>query len=473
MSNGDQTPPGGQGFQPFPESDAELIEKLKLIARKAGGGWSGFWAALWGGFVIGFIELVTLVVRLIDFIFAKVAVAFAAAQGEENPEFWELVAAVTTDITGVEVDAEELKKTRQGAGRINVMEKVGQQVFDLLAQEFLTPPGRVQAGKQTFQPGDGVGGLPAFTISPEQGVEAARRFMGYGMSFAVREANVGVLGEVASLGFLKNFRDYGENMVANLAIGRLMRIALRPLMQVAIADPLTQAMNKQYHPKLLNESQVVTLFHHGLIDQATLFEELERQGYDAQRIRALVEVLKTHISPDDLELLWRYGVLSRGDAASKLTAQGFSADDAEMHLKVIDLRRLDSIVRAQADLAQKQFEDGVLDADELRAALEALPLTDDEKQLRRVLAASHVELPRRFPTLAQMGTALTEGVITVGEYDEFLLREGYSSDDATILRLLALLKTAKALEARQAAEARAAAKEAAAKAKAAKAKPTP
>src|SRR5713226_10095674 len=354
MSNGDQLPPGGQGFQPFPESDAQLIEKLKLNARKAGGGWSGFWAALWSSIGMGLIWIITLVARLIDIVFARVAVGFAAAQGEGNPEFWDLVAAVTTDITGVEVDAEELKKTRQGAGRINVMEKVGAQIFDLLAQEFVTPPGKVTAGKQTFQPGSGIGGLPAFTISPEQGVEAARRFMGYGMSFAVREANVGVMGEVLSVGFLKNFRDYGENMVANLAIGRLMRIALRPLMTTLIADPLNQALNKQYHPKLLNESQVVTLFNHGLIDQATLFEELERQGSDAQRIRALVEVLKTHISPDDLELLWRYGVLSRGDAASKLTAQGFSVDDAELHLKVIDLRRLDSIVRAQADLAQKQ-----------------------------------------------------------------------------------------------------------------------
>ncbi len=383
------------------------------------------------------------------------------------------MAAITEDILGIDVDGEALKASFFGSGRINAMEKVGGQVFDLLAQEFLTPPGEALPGKFSVKQAGGIAGLPDFKISPEQGVEAARRFMGFGMTFAVREANVGVLGELATIGFAKNFRDYGENMVANLAIGRLMRIALRPLMTVAIADPLTQALNKQYHPKLLNESQVVTLFHHGLIDQATLFEELERQGYDAQRIRALVEVLKTHISPDDLELLWRYGVLSRGDAVSRLTAQGFSADDAELHLKVIDLRRLDSIVRAQADLAQKQFEDGVLDADELRAALEALPLTDDEKQLRRVLAASHVELPRRFPTLAQMTSALEEGIVTVGEYDDFLIREGYSSDDATILRLLALLKTAKVLEARQAAEARLAAKQAAAAAKAAKAKPKP
>jgi len=473
MSNGDSGTPTPPQFVQGPENDAKQIAKLQTEGQRDSNWFTLLWRAAGRTFTSALLDAIDLMVFVVDKFFVLIGKFFRRAQGEENPAFWELVAAITEDILGIDVDGEALKASFFGSGRINAMEKVGGQVFDLLAQEFLTPPGEALPGKFSVKQAGGIAGLPDFKISPEQGVEAARRFMGFGMTFAVREANVGVLGELATIGFAKNFRDYGENMVANLAIGRLMRIALRPLMTVAIADPLTQALNKQYHPKLLNESQVVTLFHHGLIDQATLFEELERQGYDAQRIRALVEVLKTHISPDDLELLWRYGVLSRGDAVSRLTAQGFSADDAELHLKVIDLRRLDSIVRAQADLAQKQFEDGVLDADELRAALEALPLTDDEKQLRRVLAASHVELPRRFPTLAQMTSALEEGIVTVGEYDDFLIREGYSSDDATILRLLALLKTAKALEARQAAEARLAAKQAAAAAKAAKAKPKP
>ncbi len=451
MSNGDQpiTPPS-EPLLPG-ESDARAIARLNAEGQKDSGIWSNFWSYLWASFSDGMLTVITYLTRGVNKFFVLIAKFFQAAQGEENPEFWDLVAAITTDITGVDVDAEQLRAVRFGSGRINAMEQVGRQVFDLLAQEFTTPPGEATPGKTSPKAGAGVGGLPAFGLSPEQGVEAARRFMGFGMTFAVREANVGVLGELASIGFAKNFRDYGENMVANLAIGRLMRIALRPLMQVTIADPLTQALNKQYRPKQLSEAQLLTLFHFDAQRRGEVVEQLALLGYSDQAIATLLEIEKVHVKADDVELLERFGVLSHADAVKKLTASGLSVDDAELQLKVIDLRRLDSLVREQAALYQSQFESGVLDADQLRSSLDALPITDDEKHTRQVLAATHVELPRKFPTIAEMTTALVEGIVTVEEYDEFLVREGFGPDDATILRLLALLKTAKVEEARAAA----------------------
>lgn len=141
-------------------------------------------------------------------------------------------------------------------------------------------------------------------------------------------------------------------------------------------------------------------------------------------IRALVEVLRTQILGDDLAILRRFGVISRGDAATKLTAQPYSADDAELLLRVTDLRRLDALARAQADLYQLQRENGVLDSEGLRASLESLPHSDDETLLRWVLAATHIELPCRFPTLAQIAGALEEGSATGDEHDGCLVREG-------------------------------------------------
>lgn len=157
--------------------------------------------------------------------------------------------------------------------------------------------------------------------------------------------------------------------------------------------------------------------------------------------------------------------ISHRNAATKLRAQRHPAGDTELLLKAIDHRRLDSIVRSQADLLQKLFLDGVYDSDQLRAALDALPIKDDEKHLRQVLAATIVENPTKFLTLAEMQSALTQGVLEVSELDDFLVRERYSNDDQTILRLLSLLKTAKAEEAAAAASARAAAKAQAAAAK--------
>ena len=465
MSNGDNgTTPPGEPVLPV-AGDAKQIAKLQTEGQVDSGWFYSLWRALGRTFTSMLLDAIDLMVFVVDKFFFLVGKFFRRAQGEENPAFWELVAAITEDMLGVDVDAEALKASFFGSGRINAMEKVGGQVFDLLAREFVTPPGELTPGKTSPATGAGIGGLPAFTISPEQGVEAARRFMGFGMTFAVREANVGVLGELATIGFAKNFRDYGENMVANLAIGRLMRIALRPLMTVLISDPLTQALNKQYRPKPLSEAQLLTLFHHDATRQAEVLEELARQGLSDHNIQALLDLEKVHVKADDVELLERFNVLSHADAVKKLTASGLSADDAELQLKVIDLRRLDTLVRAQADLYQTQFENGVLDAEQLRLSLDALPITDDEKHTRQVLAATRVELPRKFPTQAQMVTALVEGVIDVGEFDDFLVREGFGADDATIIRLLALLKTAKVEQARAAAADRLKAKAAKAAAK--------
>jgi hypothetical protein len=469
MSNGDQLPPEGPGFFTSAENDAKATEKLKLAATAEAGGWANFWQNLWAGFAGSVAFVIESLTRLRSKVLALIARFFLSAQGEQQPEFFDLLASIIEDYTGVEVDADKLKKDYFERGRIPGMGTVGGQVFNLLAQEFLLPAGQASPGLISPQASGGIGGLPTAGISPEQGVEAARRLLGFGMSFAVREGNVGAFSSILPFGIGSGFRDYGESLAANLNIGRNVGRAWRPLVQVLIADPLTQALNKQYHPHLLSEGQVATLFHANLVDQASLLEELDRQGYDPKKTAALLEIIKTHLTATDLELLERFGVISHGDAVHKLTVQGFTADDAELQLKVIDLKRLDVLVRAQADQAQKLFVDGVYNSDQLRASLDALPITDDEKKLRQVLAATTVENPTKFLTLAEMQSALTQGVIDVSELDDFLVRERYSQDDQTILRLLSLLKTAKAEEALAAAKARADAK--AAKAAAKKPKP--
>src|SRR5260370_6805996 len=123
-------------------------------------------------------------------------------------------------------------------------------------------------------------------------------------------------------------------MARNLAIGRQMRMALRPLFQIAIADPLTKALNKQSSPHLFSEAQIVQLTHAGTFDRAALLDELERLGYDAQHAQALVEILKTHVAASDMELLARFGVLTHAEAGQKLAPPGRAQDDPELHPKV-------------------------------------------------------------------------------------------------------------------------------------------
>src|SRR5260370_2423957 len=113
-------------------------------------------------------------------------------------------------------------------------------------------------------------------------------------------------------------------MARNLAIGRQMRMALRPLFQIAIADPLTKALNKQSSPHLFSEAQIVQLTHAGTFDRAALLDELERLGYDAQHAQALVEILKTHVATSDMELLERFLLLTHAGAVHSHATTGMS-----------------------------------------------------------------------------------------------------------------------------------------------------
>jgi len=56
------------------------------------------------------------------------------------------------------------------------------------------------------------------------------------------------------LGFLSGFRGYGENMAKTLGLGRLARQALKPLIQVLVADPLLLKLQEDYRPKRLAQT---------------------------------------------------------------------------------------------------------------------------------------------------------------------------------------------------------------------------
>src|SRR5260370_8572650 len=116
-----------------------------------------------------------------------------------------------------------------------------------------------------------------------------------------------------------------------------------------------------------------------------------------------------------------------------------SQDDAELQRKVLDLRRLDVLVRAEADLVQKLTLDGVYSTDQLRSALDALPITEQEKRLPQVLTATQLENPTKFLTLGAPQSALTQGIIDVTHLDDYPAKERYSAADATILTPLSPL----------------------------------
>ncbi len=453
MSNGDQLPPDTLPEEATP-SFAET-GKQTLEGQKEGGLFTGVGAAVAAGFMNILVKGGNFLAIVIDTIFIGIAKVARAAQGEDNPQFWQLVGAIQTDLLGVEVNQSLLAAVQFNEGRLAAMQATGSTLFNLLTAEFLGKKDLTDGGKANADDLILDTELPDGSLTPEQGVKAARAFLGFAMSFAVRAANVATIAEIGSVSLLKNFREYGEEMAANLGIGRLVRLALRPLMQELIATPLEWALKKQYRPALVKEAEVVQLVNARELAAEDAHEELARQGYSDAKINALFTLHTRRPGVADLERLVRYQLMSRGDAVDLISKEGYTPEFAEFLLTSTELARVDAEQRAYIGELRKALTERTITPEDHLALLESLALTDREIKLERTIAAFFRETPHTFLTVPQIQTAFLNATIDVTELDDELRRRGYSDDDRAILRIDILEKAAE--------------KDAAAKAKAARA----
>lgn len=393
-------------------------------------------AAPFGGMILAGQLLADVLVRLLSILGAALAQAILKlidrTRRELDPAAAQLAVDILNELTGSELTAEDLPTGKSLKDHLERARAIGSRFHAFLAEEFAAT---------------GV-------LSPEQGADAAARFTGFVINFAVSTAMLGILGEVETLGAIDQFRELGVEVARNLGLGRLHRLALRPFIQEYITTPLEWQLKSKLLPTLLKADQAVKAHIRGQFTDEQLREELTRQGYSPERIEALVEESRTRLNVAEIELAVRYGVRTREQAIEHLTQKGFTTDDAALALDAEDLKRVDTRVREYVAVLERQFIDGVLDAEQLRDTLEDLPITEREKVTIRRTAAAKLELPRKFLTLGQLEDALREGVIDVDELSSELRREGYSRDDQVVLRTLALLKLAERKKGMEEAQAR-------------------
>jgi hypothetical protein len=400
---------------------------------------SGFWATFWASIADGVAFVIAAVIALVDQFFALFAQFFRAAQGDQNPAFWDLTAAIVEDLTGVPVDAEKLKGKVFGSGRLAGMNELGSNIFNLLANEFLQTEAQGAAAEAATARGSGIGGLPAKPLTPEQGVDAARRFLGFVMSFSVQEANVAVLGELASLGFIENFREFGAGMARNLSLGRLSRAALRPLVDHLVGDPLEWAINKQYRPKLLGPGPATRAWLAGHMTAQELRDELALQGFSESKISAVISENLKDLSPVQIGALLSVGAISEQDARVLLARAGFNQEMSELYFEAEAAIAIQATRASITSRVLSGFLDGEINSDELDGVLVRLGVPEKLRTRFIGMAGELSRLPRRTLSLAQMRESFIHGTVDVTEFEDYLIRVGYRQDDRKILIIETLL----------------------------------
>ena len=156
-------------------------------------------------------------------------------------------------------------------------------------------------------------------MSPTQGVNAARAFLGFATEFGVREGNAELVAGIIPHGYGEGVRDMAVSVARGVNLSRMGRIALMPLFKGLVATPLQWAINQQYRPELLGPAEAVWAYFLDYLTIDQLQTELQYHGYSDGKISALTYMSSERINAGQLHHLY--------------AAKQFSDTDLQLELK--------------------------------------------------------------------------------------------------------------------------------------------
>jgi hypothetical protein len=405
------------------EIDFRASEKQKVLGQKDAGWFSTFWAAhtahvpdFWG-MLLGWI------VGAWDTWMSWGARIFDAANSPENTGQWELAGAILEGLLQMPIDTDKLRTTAIKRGQHSAAENLGADFFNALLATI----------------------APTGDISADQGLANAAGMMGYLLNFGIREGNVAMVADIEIEGtkFFQGLEGYTEGMSKALGLSRLARIVLHPLVQITAGDPVTYALRKKYRPTLHDAKDLAAAYFRGDISDADMAEQLAIEGWTDQRGKEHIDALRPRVLSGEIFRAYDSGAIDRPEALRRLGLLGYVAADAEFLTKVHDTEVAQKSSQRIANKLGEEFLRGVITETEFTAALGNLSLSDTERTAIIGETGQLSVLPRHSLTILEMHKAFLDGVITVTDWDQYLVRTGYRQDDRAILTNTLLLDAAK------------------------------
>lgn len=419
------------GVFPQPPTDSGLpdipLPVFESVGEQLGAGFmkrfedAPWYLKIWLALLEAAYLLIKIVMGGMDDIFAVFTKALTASQAKDQPGFKAMMAAILGDLLGMEFDETELMQTTTAGGRMKAMTKAGGWLFDTLATEF---------SGRTLDP----------TLAPL--ASPAKSFLGFLIEFAVRQGNVATFTELLpeEINFVRGLREYGEMLAQNLGLGRLARQALRPLMQVAVADPLQEALNNQYRPKRLSASQLIKAFKRGALSKEQVYADLAWEGYRDDRIDLLISDDEYKWHARELLELYRRGTFDNTDVTDSLASGGLDTETSTFLWEAYKGEAVIPLVREYISVAFREFRAGLMLSTELAGLIDTSPLMPEEKEWYRHILGLFTERPRKLLTESEIERAFVGGIIDMTTAQAHWQGLGYSTEAIQTLSLLLLQK---------------------------------
>ncbi len=356
-----------------------------------------------------------------------------------NPTMVAVSTAVLNELLGTDYKVDPGSAPGSGENPILNAEEVGGLLHDRLLEEFQAE-------------GD---------VTPESGRTAARRMSGFLINFGVATAIVSILGETLSFGKFEQLRELGVEVARNLGLGRLNRQAMKPLVDIMIAQPYKWWFNQQFHPTQFTIGQVINPFTATLMPIEDIFRAADLDGFSHDKVQKLIELHQKRLTAADAELLARWKFWDSAFARDYIAKLGYPEQLADTVTLIEQFKRVDARLNKLIDTLEANVVDGHITIDEFAAVLDTMPITPNEVNTILTTVKYKAKSPHKALTFAQLTKAFEDGMIDDTELRDRLSREGYADADVDILEVQVLIAQAQLVAAQQK-------KDAAAKKKAAK-----
>lgn len=286
--------------------------------------------------------------------------------------------------------------------------------------------------------------------SPSTGEKAAQTFAGYGVNFGIQNGIIALIGSLVPETRLDEVREMGVEVAQNLGLGRLMRVALRPLVQALVATPYQRQLNRRYQKELLPLADLLKAWHAERMNQQDVFELMRQHGLKDEFLTELTEQTRLRLKDAEWELLTALDKQPEDDQALADTADGMDSDWLAARLTTLTWARLRPVRDRVLNEAVSQVKNAFITIAQFQGVLDRLGIPHDEQLLWREAAGEFLEVPRKRPSLNEILFLYEAAQLTDDDLEYWIKAEGYYGPDVQIMMTYFRLKFIAATEGKSA-----------------------
>lgn len=232
-------------------------------------------------------------------------------------------------------------------------------------------------------------------------------------------------------------------------LGWLSWVGMSPILNNLVAEPAEQALLAAFPRKKLTKSEVEKAFLTGLYDERKLRAELKAMGYTDQAIDTIIQIIhNTKLEKDrdltktDILRAYREGVIDAEKAKSSLVDLGYTPEEAEILLKLEEIKKQAGKKVKEKDLTTSQilqaYRYGVIpDRGTAKVLLMKIGYDEEEAELLLKIEDTKKQIQKhergRDLSKTDILKALEQRLITPEEAVQMLVEIGYDRDEAELL----------------------------------------